>query len=133
MEFLYPLDYLFNDHVWRVREAQPVNVALSKMMNQQSLSSLIRTQQLQIALLEELERLKQLSVIRDLRLEEDASTALFLDTRIVKDWRFQDDPGRWVRRSRMVAREFKTTEGTHETFSPTTPLPAIKTLLVLSL
>ena len=30
-------DYMFNDHVWRVREVQPVDMALSKMMNQQSL------------------------------------------------------------------------------------------------
>ena len=37
MEFPYPLHYLFNDHVWRVREAQPVNMTLSKIMNQQSL------------------------------------------------------------------------------------------------
>ena len=55
-----------------------------------------------------------------------------LDTRLVRDWRFRD--GRWKRRARLVAREFRAGDASNaETFSPTTPLSVVKMLIVLSL
>ena len=65
----------------------------------------------QIALLEELERLKQLSVIRDFEAGGGHFYSIVLGFSNCERWdgRYRGDPGRWVRRSRMVAREFKTT------------------------
>eukprot|EP00435_Cladocopium_sp_Y103_P026788 s4238_g6.t1 len=80
----------------------------------------------------ELDRLRQLEVIDDVQAGIDVSEALRLDTKLVRDWRFRQ--GQWIRRARMVAREFRgQSASTEETFSPTTPLMMVKVLMVISL
>ena len=84
------------------------------------------------AMYAELERLRELDVICDVQEGVDVSEALQLDTKLVRDWRFRK--GCWVRRARMVAREFRgQNASTDETFSPTTPLMLVKVLMVVAL
>ena len=84
------------------------------------------------AMYTELDRLRQLDVIADVEEGMDVSEALLLDTKLVRDWRFRN--GQWVRRARMVAREFRgQCASTDETFSPTTPLMLVKVLMVIAL
>ena len=86
----------------------------------------------QAAMKDELERLKKLDVIEDAGDDLLVEEAMTLDTRLVRDWRFRD--GRWKRRARLVAREFRAGDASNaETFSPTTPLSVVKMLIVLSL
>ena len=52
------------------------------------------------------------------------------------DWRFRSpgkgEPEKWLRRCRIVCREFKTTaQSSAETFAPTSGLAAIKLMVVL--
>ena len=71
-------------------------------------------------------------MICDVREGVDVTQALHLDTKLVRNWRFR--PGTWIRRVRMVAREFRgQSASTEETFSPTTPLMMVKVLMVISL
>ena len=84
------------------------------------------------AMKDELERLRKLDVIDDAGDDLLVEEAMTLDTRLVRDWRFRD--GRWKRRARLVAREFRAGDASNaETFSPTTPLSVVKMLIVLSL
>eukprot|EP00435_Cladocopium_sp_Y103_P002789 s2949_g1.t1 len=79
----------------------------------------------------ELDRLRHLEVIGDVQSDVDVSQALHLDTKLVRDWRFRE--GCWIRRARMVAREFRgQSASTDETFSPTTPLMLVKVLMVIA-
>ena len=85
----------------------------------------------QHAMLNEVARLDDLSVIANLEATDDLEAALKLDTRVVFDWRFRE--GCWVRRARLVAREFRSgAASTADTFSPTSPLVFVKLLLSLA-
>ena len=85
----------------------------------------------QQAMLNEVARLDDLSVIANLEPTDDVEAALKLDTRVVFDWRFRE--GCWVRRARLVAREFRSgAASTADTFSPTSPLVFVKLLLSLA-
>ena len=82
----------------------------------------------QEAAVEELERLKQLGVLEDCFQPDEE--ALELDTTSVYDWRHRE--GKWKRRCRLVAREFRGNAATdEETFSPTSTLSAMKVLISL--
>ena len=86
------------------------------------------------AMLVELDRLRSLDVIEDVQeaVCEKGEEPLLLDTRLVFDWRYRE--GEWKRRARLVAREFKgNSAGSSDTFAPTSPLPAVRILLVLCL
>eukprot|EP00435_Cladocopium_sp_Y103_P036470 s676_g9.t1 len=86
----------------------------------------------QVAMQAELERLRHLDVIADVDETLEMDNCMKLDTRLVRDWRFRD--GRWRRRARLVAREFRDGDASSaETFSPTTPLAVVKLLVVMSL
>ena len=85
----------------------------------------------QQAMLAEDERLNDLTVIANLEANDDVEEAMKLDTRIVFDWRYRS--GCWVRRARLVAREFRSGAASSiDTFSPTSPLSFIKLLMSLS-
>lgn len=82
----------------------------------------------QEAAVEELERLKKLGVLKDCFQPEEG--ALELDTTSVYDWRHRE--GKWKRRCRLVAREFRgNAVSEEETFSPTSTLSAMKVLISL--
>ena len=85
------------------------------------------------AMLAELGRFRELEVIEDFYPGgEPEQETTYLDTRLVFDWRFRDEG--WKRRARLVAREFRSGDASNvSTFSPTSPLSAIKMLIVLSL
>jgi hypothetical protein len=80
----------------------------------------------------ELDRLKALDVIGTVNPGLDVEQCVKLDTRLVRDWRFRE--GKWRRRARLVAREFRAGDcSSTETFSPTTPLVIVKMMIVLGL
>ena len=82
----------------------------------------------QEAAVEELERLRRLGVLEDCFQPEEG--ALELDTTSVYDWRHRE--GKWKRRCRLVAREFRgNAVSDEETFSPTSTLSAMKVLISL--
>ena len=84
----------------------------------------------QAAAMEEIDRLRKMSVIED----HDTYTGdeLVLDTRQVFDWRYRD--GQWKRRCRLVAREFRSgAQSTEETFAPTSSKYVVNILLILCL
>ena len=84
------------------------------------------------AMYAELERWRQLEAISDVQAEVDVSEAAHLDTKLVRDWRFRQ--GCWIRRVRMVAREFRGQSASKdEPFSPTTPWVLVKVLMVISM
>ena len=62
----------------------------------------------QQAMLSEVNRLHDLQVIANLEAGENVDDAMKLDTRVVFDWRFRE--GSWIRRARLVAREFRSGE-----------------------
>ena len=78
----------------------------------------------------ELDRLRQLDAIGTVFADVDVEQCVKLETLLVRDWRFR---GKWRRRARLVAREFRDGDcSSAETFSPTTPLAVVKMLIVLS-
>lgn len=80
----------------------------------------------------ELDRLRALDVIGTVDPGFHVEQCVKLDTRLVRDWRFRD--GKWRRRARLVAREFRDGDcSSTETFSSTTPLVIVKMMIVLSL
>eukprot|EP00434_Breviolum_minutum_P013358 symbB.v1.2.011770.t1/scaffold750.1/size323489/22 len=81
------------------------------------------------AMLKEVEKLKDMKVIGSIPPEMSVDDALQLDTKNVFDWRFRQN--QWTRRCRIVAREFKDSVSTVDTFAPTTPWSAVRTLLAL--
>ena len=85
---------------------------------------------------QEVEKLKGMGVIEEIPREESPQGAKWLTLKNVYDWRFRSpgngEPERWLRRCRIVCREFKTTTGSSaETFAPTSGLAAIKLMVVL--
>ena len=80
----------------------------------------------------ELDRLRTLDVIGTVDPGFHVEQCVKLDTRLVRVWRFRD--GKWRRRARLVAREFRDGDcSSTETFSSTTPLVIVKMMIVLSL
>ena len=68
-----------------------------------------------------------MGVLRRLRPQEDRNQYDFLTTKVVRDWRKRPT---WIRRSRLVAREFKTwTPWTQELFAPASSLGVIHGLM----
>ena len=63
----------------------------------------------------EVEKLKGMGVIEEIPREESPQGAKWLTLKNVYDWRFRSpgngEPERWLRRCRIVCREFKTTTG----------------------
>ena len=83
------------------------------------------------ALFTELDRLGKLQALESISEDQKIGEATELDTRVVFDWRFRNDC--WTRRARLVAREFRTTNSTADTFAPTSPFAYIKMLFSLSI
>ena len=82
------------------------------------------------ASLEELVRLGNIGVISEY--SDVSGDEMILDTRLVFDWHFRE--GRWKRRARLVAREFRCGDASNEeTFSPTSSKWIIHMFLVLAL
>ena len=84
----------------------------------------------------EVEKLKGMGVIAEITRNESPQGAKWLTLKNVYDWRFRSpgngEPERWLRRCRIVCREFRTTTGSSaETFAPTSGLAAIKLVVVL--
>ena len=77
-----------------------------------------------------------MGVISEILREASAEGAKWLTLKNVYDWRFRS-PGKgehekWLRRCRIVCREFKTITGSPaETFAPTSGLAAIKLMVTL--
>ena len=65
----------------------------------------------------EIEKLTAMGVVQALKEQEMDPEGKFVDLKEVYDWRYRD--GKWKRRCRVVAREFRTGPSTDETFSPT--------------
>ena len=63
--------------------------------------------------------------------EEREVGTKWLTTKFVFDWRFRGN--RWIRRARLVAREFKTQEHRTDTFSPATSASLVRLIPVLGL
>ena len=82
------------------------------------------------AMLKEVEKLKEMEVIGSIPTDMSADDALRLDTKNVFDWRYRQN--QWTRRCRIVAREFKDSVSTVDTFAPTTPWSGVRTLLAMS-
>eukprot|EP00435_Cladocopium_sp_Y103_P016569 s1241_g4.t1 len=62
---------------------------------------------------------------------EQAASENVVDTTLVYDWRFRG--GQWIRRCRVVAREFKTGATDESNFSPTASFASVRMLLVFAL
>ena len=63
--------------------------------------------------------------------EERTQGTKWLTTKFVFDWRFRN--GRWIRRARLVAREFRGQEVRNDTFSPATSASLVRLIPVLGL
>ena len=75
----------------------------------------------------EVERLVGMGVLRAVKPEEDISKFEFLTTKVVHDWRKRPS---WVRRSRLVAREFRTwSPWSQELFAPASSLAVVHGLM----
>ena len=80
--------------------------------------------------LQELEREEERGENCEGNEERDVGTK-WLTTKFVFDWRFRGN--RWIRRARLVAREFKTQEHRTDTFSPATSASLVRLIPVLGL
>eukprot|EP00435_Cladocopium_sp_Y103_P003447 s3968_g1.t1 len=84
------------------------------------------------ATLDELDKLYRMEVIQPVTLSpEEASNSNTVDTTLVFDWRYRNDS--WIRRCRVVAREFRTSNTDETSFAPTSAFSAVRMLLVFVL
>ena len=84
------------------------------------------------AALDEVEKLYKMEVIEPVTLFEDAAVnENVVDTTLVYDWRFRNQ--QWIRRCRIVAREFKTEATDENNFSPTSSFASVRMLLTFAL
>ena len=84
------------------------------------------------AAIEEIEKLNNMQVIQPVVLTPDEiASKNVVDTTLVYDWRFRG--GQWIRRCRVVAREFKTGATDENNFSPTSSFASVRMLLVFAL
>ena len=79
----------------------------------------------------EVEKLTKLGVVKVILESEMLPEGKFVDLKEVFDWRYRE--GRWKRRCRIVAREFRTGPSTDETFSPTSSFAVVRFFLMLHL
>ena len=78
----------------------------------------------------EVERLVAMGVLREIKPGENVTEYSLLSTKVVRDWRKRP---RWVTRSRLVAREFKTwTPWSQELFAPASSLGVVHSLMALA-
>ena len=75
----------------------------------------------------EIEKLTAMGVVQTLEEQEMDPEGKFIDLKEVYDWRYRD--GKWKRRCRVVAREFRTGPSTDETFSPTSSYAVVRLFL----
>ena len=81
--------------------------------------------------IKELTRLEKMGVLRRVRPDEDVSGHSFLTTKVVRDWRKR--PG-WTRRSRLVAREYRSWSAwSQELFAPASTLATINSLIAVAM
>ena len=86
----------------------------------------------QEAAVEELNRLSKIGVIEEFAESGASGSEKRMDLREVYDWRYRD--GKWRRRCRIVAREYRAgATSTAETFSPTASNAAARLVLILHL
>ena len=86
----------------------------------------------QEAAVEELNRLSKIGVIEEFAESGASGSEKMMDLREVYDWRYRD--GKWRRRCRIVAREYRVgATSTAETFSPTASNAAARLVLILHL
>ena len=90
----------------------------------------MRSKRLNGRLIKEVENLKDMKVIGSIPTDMATEDALQLDTKNVFDCRFRQN--QWTKMCRIVAREFKDSVSTVDTFAPTTPWSAVRTLLAMS-
>ena len=84
------------------------------------------------AALDEVEKLFKMDVIEPVTLSEDAAMVEnVVDTTLVYDWRFRGQ--QWIRRCRIVAREFKTSATDENNFSPTSSFASVRMLLTFAI
>ena len=84
------------------------------------------------AALDEVEKLFKMKVIEPVTLTEGAAVEEnVVDTTLVYDWRYRDQ--QWIRRCRIVAREFKTGATDENNFSPTSSFASVRMLLVFAI
>eukprot|EP00435_Cladocopium_sp_Y103_P052255 s242_g16.t1 len=80
------------------------------------------------AALDEVEKLFQMDLIEP---ESVATTENVVDTALVYDWRYRNQ--QWIRRCRIVAREFKTGATDENNFSPTSSFASVRMLPTFAL
>ncbi|CAE7451931.1 GIP, partial [Symbiodinium sp. CCMP2456] len=81
--------------------------------------------------LTELKRLMSMGVARFAKDDEDLSSHELLTTKLVRDWRKRPN---WVRRSRLVAREFRTLAAwSSDMFAPSSSLAIVRTMIAYAL
>ena len=86
----------------------------------------------QEAAVEELNRLSKIGVIEEFAESGASGFEKIMDLREVYDWRYRD--GKWRRRCRIVAREYRAgAASTADTFSPTASNAAARLVLILHL
>ena len=84
------------------------------------------------AALDEIDTLYKMEVIQPVFLSPDeASNSKTVGTTLVFDWRHGN--GSWIRRCRVVAREFRTTNTDETSFAPTSAFSAVRVLLTFAL
>ena len=89
---------------------------------------LIAMQAVQRTALSEIEKEEKTG---DEREEKEISGTKWLTTKFVFDWRFRER--KWIRRARLVAREFKSQEHRTDTFSPATSTSLVRLIPILGL
>ena len=73
-----------------------------------------------------------MDVIQPVTLQDDVATSEnVVDTTLVYDWRYRNQ--QWIRRCRIVAREFKTGATDENNFSPTSSFASVRMLLTFAL
>ena len=75
----------------------------------------------------EVQKLTEMGVVQVLKERDMDPSGKFIDLKEVYDWRYRE--GRWRRRCRIVAREFRTGPTTDETFSPTSSYAVVRLFL----
>ena len=89
---------------------------------------LIAMQAVQRTALSEIEKEEKTEGERE---EKESSGTKWLTTKFVFDWRFRER--KWIRRARLVAREFKSQEHRTDTFSPATSASLVRLIPILGL
>ena len=89
---------------------------------------LIAMQAVQRTALSEIEKEEKTEAERE---EKESSGTKWLTTKFVFDWRFRER--KWIRRARLVAREFKSQEHRTDTFSPAASASLVRLIPILGL